>query len=462
MPRSAARIFLVILLLLLAIFVPFTVSGYSELRKASSSDNYMEAAQHYQNAARRLPWRADLFELSGHNYYYARDYVQADAAYQKAFARRVLSPEGWVAWGDVLYLHDDPERAAQIWEQAQSQPHPAPQLYSRLAQVYQSNGEFSRAAKALQRSVEANPADASAHYRLGLLLASSEAGSALSHLLTAAQLDPAFDPAAQTLRTALNQASISESPSARFVLTGRGLGLVNEWALARAAFEAAVEADGNNAEAWAWLGEANQQTGVPEAGMAELDRAVALDSKSAAVRGLRGLHFQRLGNFRQALVEFQMAAALEPENPAWLVSMGEALAKTGDLIRALESYQSATALAPEDPLYWRLLAIFCAQNNVNVEDVGIPAAQEAVILAGGDPDSLDVLGWLLTLDAQHAEADRMLTRALELDPGHASAHFHLGLLRLQMEDRASAYDHLIQARDLGHPEAELVLKQYFP
>jgi tetratricopeptide (TPR) repeat protein len=180
------------------------------------------------------------------------------------------------------------------------------------------------------------------------------------------------------------------------------------------------------------------------------------------VRGLRGLHFQRVGNFRQALVEFQMAAALEPENPAWLVSMGEAQAKTGDLIRALESYQAATALASEDPLYWRLLAIFCAQNNVNVDDVGIPAAQEAVILADGDPDSLDVLGWLLTLDAQHEEADRMLTRALELDPGHASAHFHLGLLRLQMEDRASAFDYLVQARDLGHPEAELVLKQYFP
>ena len=94
--------------------------------------------------------------------------------------------------------------------------------------------------------------------------------------------------------------------------------------------------------------------------------------------------------------------------------------------------------------------------------MGVPAAQKAVILASGDPDSLDVLGWLLTLDAQHEEADRMLTRALELDPGHASAHFHLALLHLQTEQRASAYDHLIRARDLGHPEAGLVLKQYFP
>jgi tetratricopeptide (TPR) repeat protein len=462
MTRKPIGVFLVLVLLALAIVVPFVSSGYAELRKASASDSYVEAAEHYHHAARRLPWRPDLYELSGHAYYHAKEYSQAEAAYQKAFSRQALSAEGWMAWGDVHYLNDNPQRAAEIWEQALEQENPSAQLYSRLAEIYQSNGEPSKAADYLQKYVAAYPEDAGAHYRLGLLLILSEPERALQELIDASQLDPELDPAIQTLRTALNLASLNASASERFVILGRGLGLVNEWQLARSLFEAAVEADEKNAEAWAWLGEANQQTGLPEGGSQELEQALRLDPNSSAVRGLRGLYFQRVGNFRQALAEFQSAAVLEPENPTWFVSMGEAHAKLGDLIRALESYQAATALVPEDAEYWRLLAIFCAQNNINITNVGLPAAQQVVLLSQADTTSLDLLGWLLALDTRYIEAERMLVRALELDPQNASAHLHLGMLYVQMEERALAYDHFVQARDLGNEEAGIVLKQYFP
>jgi Flp pilus assembly protein TadD len=99
---------------------------------------------------------------------------------------------------------------------------------------------------------------------------------------------------------------------------------------------------------------------------------------------------------------------------------------------------------------------------VNVKDVGVPAAQKAVILDGKDAISLDVLGWLLTLDARYEEAGRMLARALEIDPQNSSAHLHLGVLYLQTDDLISAKDHLLQARDLGSQDAETILKQYFP
>ena len=109
-----------------------------------------------------------------------------------------------------------------------------------------------------------------------------------------------------------------------------------------------------------------------------------------------------------------------------------------------------------------MLAIFCAQNNINIKDVGIPAAQKAVVLSKEDATSLDVLGWLLLLDARHEEAERTLTRALDLEPQNASAHLHLGMLYLQKDDRDSAYDHLVKARDLGDDEAEVLLTYYFP
>lgn len=466
MPR-VLRIGLILLLLIITILAPVILSGYSELKKATGTRSYIEVAEHYKTAAQRLPWRADLYELSGHAYYHAKEYALADSAYQTAFQKNALSADGWVAWGDVNYLNNDKSRATEIWEQALEQENFSENLYSRLAQRYQEQADYAKAADYLKRYVSSHMDDAPAHYRLGLLLTLSDPSTATTELIAASQLDPQFDPAVQTLRTALNLASLDDSPSERFITIGRGLGLVNEWELARAAFKSAVDADAKNAEAWAWLGEANQQTGdvlsVSKGleGSVELDRALQLNPNSPAVRGLRGLYFQRVSNHRQALTEFQAAAALEPENPAHFVSLGNAYANVGDLIRGLESFKYATTLAPEDATYWRALAVFCAQHGINLRDVGVPAAQQAVVLAD-DSTNLDVLGWLLLLDTRYEEAERILARALEKDPQNALVYLHLGMLYLQTNDHARASEYLIRARDLGNAEADILLKQYVP
>jgi tetratricopeptide (TPR) repeat protein len=478
MSHKTLRVISILGLLGLAVVVPVISSGYSELRKASGSSSYTEIASHYWNAARRLPWRADLYELAGHEYYYAKEYALADAAYQWAFQRNALTAEGWVAWGDVNYLKNDPARGTEIWEQGLAQPGPSDKLYSRLAQIYQEKKDYERAVEYLRHYVSNHLEDAPAHYRLGLLLTLSDPQAAISELITASGLNPEFDPAAQTLRSALNLASLSDSPSERLVITGRGLGLVSEWELALAAFQKAAKADEGNAEAWAWLAEANQQTSGALTGeaMSEgegqtleqdrvreyLDRALSLNPGSAVVHTLRGLYFQRTGNNREALIEFQAAVTLQPDDPALYVSIGESYSKLGDLIRALEAYQYAANLVPEQAHYWRLLAQFCGQNNVNLENVGIPAAQRAVVITGETSESLDLLGWLLTLDARYREAERRLLRALELDAQNTSAHFHLAMLYLQTDQRSLAQEYLIRARDLGNTDAQALLDQYFP
>ena len=460
MQRSSLRLAAILLMLALAIFVPLMLSGYSEWKKASTAQGYHEAAEHYRSAAQRLPWQADLYELSGHEYYYAKEYEQADAVYQKAFQRKALSPAGWVAWGDVVYLAGDTPRATRIWEQALEQKNPSENLYSRLSKVYKDHGDYSKAAAYLQKYVALHSDDAAAHYRLGLLLTLTDPDRALPELISASQLDPQFDSPVETLRSALNLASRNDSPSMRLVLAGRGLALVQEWELAREAFASAVHADEENAEAWAWLGESKQQ--AAQDGSTELNRAYQLDPNSATVRGLRGLYFQRTGNFRAALTEFQTAALLDAKNPAWQVSIGETYSKLGDLIRALQAYQAATDLVPDDPGYWRLLALFCGQNNVHINDVGIPAAQKTVVLSKESAASLDLLGWLLLLGKRYEESEQILQHALRVDPQNASAHLHLGLLYLERDKRDLAYPQFVNARDLGNTDAQVILNQYFP
>jgi tetratricopeptide (TPR) repeat protein len=467
--RNTLRTVSILFVILAAIYVPIVISGYSELDKAAGSTSYLEAAKHHQTAARRLFWRADLYERAGHEYYYAKEYVLAEAMYQKTFQRHSLSPDGWVAWGDVIYLMGDPERAAQIWKQALEQPGYSEKLYSRLAQTYKESKDYVEAAHYLQLYVSNHLDDASARYRLGLLLTLSDPKLAAQELSAASQLDLNLDPASQTLRTALNLASLSESPSEQKTIIGRGLGLVYEWELARTAFEQAVQLNADNAEAWAWLAEADQQSAGEETldqvrsdAIVKLVRAASLNPNSAVVHVLRGLYFQRVGNHYEALAEFQTAAKLNPDDPTLYVSIAESFTNLGDLIRALEAYQAAVSIVPDDATYWRLLAQFSAQYNVNVVDVGVPAAQRAVIIAKNDPADLDLLGWLLLIAGRYPEAERQLLQALELAPQSASIHFHLALLYLQLEQPDMARDYLIRARDLGSVEAQTALTEYFP
>src|SRR5688572_7271873 len=128
MVRNALRVVFVLLLLLLAMVIPVISSGYFELKQASTSGSYIEMAEHYTSAAQRIPWRTELYELAGHAYYHAKEYSLADAAYQKAFESNVLSPEGWVAWGDVHYLNEDPQRASTVWAQALERQNPSDEL----------------------------------------------------------------------------------------------------------------------------------------------------------------------------------------------------------------------------------------------------------------------------------------------------------------------------------------------
>src|SRR5260221_375147 len=85
--RSIFRVLPILLVIVLAIFAPVIFSGYSELKQAAAAPSHLEAAKLDLAAAQRIPWRADLYELAGHEYYYAKEYSQANMAYQKAFQR---------------------------------------------------------------------------------------------------------------------------------------------------------------------------------------------------------------------------------------------------------------------------------------------------------------------------------------------------------------------------------------
>lgn len=456
----------VIAALLAAIFLPLVYTGYSEIKKGEvefAAQDYSSAAESFEQAARLLIWRDDLWEKAG---------IAAGAGGNPSeavvFLKRApqLSEQGWLVLAYSYFNLGDTSSALKTYQQG-LQFYDSASLYAGLAFIYRQQKDWLAESQALKNQVrlDSKQEDVYAHYRLGLLLSFLEPENALPELMLASSLDPETDSAVQTLRSALNVSAAQADPSQKLVTIGRALGLVQEWDLSITVFENAIMLNAENAEAWAWLGEAKQQTG--QDGLAELDRAVTLDHTSVIARALRGLYWDRQEKYDQMLVEYLLAAKYEPQNPAWQASIGDAYLKRGDLVSALTAYQRASELAPNESTYWRLLAIFCAENNVRVEDIGLPAAQKAVELAPADPFALDTLGWSYLSSGRYANAEQTLLDVTTRFPDHLPAHIHLAMTYLVQGNQASAYNELIYVRDADAGGsnglfAEQLLQQYFP
>lgn len=456
---------LILLALCGLIAIPALGSACADVRRAdaaAASADFASAATDYEHAARLLFWRGDLWERAGRAAFAAKNYSEAIRLLKRAPS---LSRDGWADLGESYFQFDQVEETIRALEQGLEQAGASARIYRLLALAYHARNDPAREMTALENYLALQPGDAPFHYHLGLLLALTNPDRALAELSLAAELDEEYDPAYQTMRTTINLSSLESEETKRLVVIGRGLGLVQEWELAREAFQRAVDADGKNAEAWAWLGEAKQHLG--QGGREEADRAVSLDPFSANVRALSGLYWKRNEQPRRALAEFQWAVILEPQNPFWQVALGEAYAQNGDLPPALEAYQRAAELAPNDASFWRLLAVFCAQYTFQAAETGVNAAHQVVLLAPDEAASYDLLGWLYLSSGLRAEAESALQRALGMDPNLASAHLHLAMLDLQRGDYPAARAQLLLARDLDPGGADgllaaQMLEHYFP
>jgi tetratricopeptide (TPR) repeat protein len=104
---------------------------------------------------------------------------------------------------------------------------------------------------------------------------------------------------------------------------------------------------------------------------------------------------------------------------------------------------------------------------VHVEDIGLPAAQNAVQLAPNDPFALDALGWSYLSSGRYANAEQTLLNVISDYPNHFSAYIHLAMTHLAQGNRAAAFNQLTYVRDadaggMYAAQADELLKQYFP
>lgn len=310
-----------------------------------------------------------------------------------------------------------------------------------LANAYLELREWRRAQAEYEALIRADPADAVAHERLGVLLLGDEP-SAVQHLF-AARTD-----LANRLLAAMEETGAEDDPAYRSAVVGRVLFEEGEWALAARQFERALADRPDYADAHSYLGYALDQMGQPAEARHHLVRAVELAPDSVVAHTFLGLHHEGWGDISAARAEYEAAYELDPTNAAICVEIGQSWAAEGRYVAAEVWLQQAVSLRPDDPALWEVLARFYLDHNITGAGRGVEAAARLLDLSPDDAVAHDLAGWAAFQAGDYDGARESLLRAVSLDPGLASAHYHLGRLWAAQGAQQRAREAFIRALDL--------------
>ncbi|MGE5222192.1 MAG: tetratricopeptide repeat protein [Omnitrophica WOR_2 bacterium] len=418
------------------------------VQRALSVEAYRMASIQLARALQYIPWRSDLWERAGQ---YALQGGEPQAAIQNfQQAKKVLglTPEGYLGLGDAYQASGDLTSAVRTWQALQ----PSVEVYSRLSQAHAALGDYPSQVKDLKGLIALQPKEAKYVYQLGLLQSALQPESAQPYLEQAAQLDGQYAKTADGIVQAIQSARESGEPAYLNLIAGRTLASLEEWKLASVAFRQATQVRPDYAEAWAFLGEALQhltEAGKDKAaGLAELQKAHQIDPGSLVANTFLALYWQRQGNYEQALSYLRSAAASDRTNPTLQTEMGNILAEMGDLPAALACYQKATELVPDNPVFWRILAEFSLANQIQIREIALPAARQAVLLSPDDPVALDLLGESFLMLEDYTSAGRFIQRALASNPDYVPAHLHLGIFFILQGKLEEGRQELLKVKEL--------------
>jgi Tfp pilus assembly protein PilF len=281
---------------------------------------------------------------------------------------------------------------------------------------------------------------AEADYLTLLRLASQEPAQALDGLDSYAFSPSIYAEDARGLAQSIRFAELQESEAYSLTAVAQAFARLAQWELSVSALLRATAADPNYAEAWAYLAEAQQQTGVD--GQAALETALSLDPLSISANLFQALYLQRLGEYQQAQRFLDVARLLEPESPSIYLQLAQNSVLAGDVPGAREYYEQALALDPENLEMLKALAAYSVNNQIYIEEIGLPVSRRILLLAPQDPAALVLMGRATFLsNGQDEQAKVLFERAISINPNFVEAHLHLGLYLIAGEEFQLARGH---------------------
>ncbi len=444
------------------------VSAYQSI----ISGDLLVASQSLAEAGEFFPWRYDLNLNAGKLAFKAGDPQSAIQFLERPGTISHLTTDETILLGDAYNQRGDDLMAEAIWKRVAEMDDSSP-VNERLANLYLLRKDYKSAIDYLLKLVFLNPSDISLYNQIGSLYAATDPLKALPFLIQSAEVDPTNATQAKELHDKIKTANLFDEPAYTFLISGRQLANSGNWELAAEAFRQATVLKPGYAEAWALLGQSLQEISTkesgadPDEGYPELAHALQLDPNSILANSLMGLFWERKQEYSQAQIYLEHAIAANPNDPYMYSALGNILAKAGNLPDAQAAYEVAIQHAPEDPRFYRLLAEFAMQNHIQIREIALPAARQAVTLDAGDANSLDVMAQVMLMLQDYYSAERFALNALQADPGYTQAYLHLGMAYIFLGETELAKQWLNQVSSINPnsweaSQAERMLEYYFP
>ncbi len=476
-----SRVFLYLRIVLVSILIAFLGLGpvpraINTLMKNShlalDSGEWSSAATSLANIAEYYPWRVELNIDAAHTAFQAGNPKAAIEYLERPGTLSRLSTDDQILLGDAYYQSGNASKAEAIWKEVVDRGNSI-QAVQRLADLFLEQKDYASAASEDQTLLSLNPSDARLYYQVGLLYAITDPLKAVPFLAQAVEIDPSDATNAQKLFDKIRTASLFDQPAYTLLASGRQLADSGEWALAAEAFKHATEIDPGYADAWAFLGEAQQQINMKETGsgsgegLNELEQAMRLDGSSVLAKTFMGLYWERQQDYSQAQSYVEQAIANSPEDPYLYTELGNILSKAGDLPAAQLAFEKAIQLAPQDPVFYRLKAEFALENQIQTRELALPAARQALMLNQKDPESLDLMAKVMIELQDYYSAESYAQAAINADAGYSPAYLHLGTAYLYRGESELARNWLDLAikqdpNSLAASQAARMINYYFP
>jgi len=312
----------------------------------------------------------------------------------------------------------------------------AEQGHSALGAVLVRVGRVPEGIRELEKALAITPADGSA--QLNLALAYEQSGQAAKSLPLFAGLEAA--------------AQLSKQPLAGSTLVSyvRALAATGKLAQATAKMKEAAARDPRNPDLQNDLGTLYAQSG--DWANAKLAFSAAIEARPGfALAHLRlGLSMQSLHE-PGALDEMSEAWRLAPRDPVIAVTYGKALADEGRDEQALPVLQQAMDLDPAHAAYQLALVL----ERLNRPQEAIPLLKRTVDAEPGNAEALTNLGLALCLTQKPKDAVPVLQRAISLAPDSVEAHQNLAAADIQLSQIDDAIVQLRAALKLSPDASQL-------
>ena len=335
----------------------------------------------------------------------------------------------------------------------------ASQAHKARGNAFFAEGKLAEAAEAFRQAIAAWPANAAAHFNLGLVLRDQGAlAHAAESFALALQADPAMGDAAHLLgnlreqqgdlpgATALYRSALAADPNLEPAWSDLCMALLRQGQLSDAAAVAddALARFPQSAELHDQRGKLLFSQGRAADAVVSFNRAIALGAGGAELHNDLGVALQASGNAEGALRSFGQAVALDPRHINAQINRGAALAGLRQLPQALAAYDAALALNPRNTVAHTNRGY--ALTELRRLDEAAAAYAQALRLDDADAEVHNSLGMVYVLQAKNELALASFRRALALNPLLVSALGNLAtVLNLlgQREESMAASEQLL-------------------